>query len=412
MTRKLLWAAVLTTAACAPRVEDVPVHEVRAQRFVQRVTAEGVLEAVRSTPLSAPPRTQGPAKIAWMVEDGVYVKQGDVIVRFDPMEHERQLLEGEVALSTAESKIKQSRVQTESTLNDVERDRRLAEYELDMAQNFSTKDPDIFSRMEIIEAQIDEELAGLKLEHAEGRGRIQEQLAASEMELFGIERTQAEVRIQQANEALDALEVKAPHDGIVVFLRDWRGNTRQVGDVVFSQQPIAELPALDTMKADIHVLEADAGGLEEGKSATLVVEAAAERSFEATIQHVDRMPKPKVRGVPVQYFSVTLRLDVTDPEIMKPGQRVRATLLLSEIEDAFVLPRQAVFDRGSDKIVYRREGGAFEEVAVQLGPSSLGSVVVLDGVAVGDAVALRDPERSHRTLVPMDETESQAITDR
>ena len=383
-----------------PRVVDVPVMEVTREAFRQRVTADGVLEAVRTTPLSAPPRTRGPAKIAWMAEDGIYAKQGDVIVRFDPMESERELIEGELALSTAESKIEQSATQTRATLNDVERDRHLAQFELDSARSFANKDPEIFSRVEIIEAQIDEELAGLKLDHAEGRAEIQEAISAFDLEMFGIERSQAEIKIERANRALDALEVRAPHDGIVIFVRDWRGNIKQVGDVVYSQQAIAELPALDIMKADIHVLEADAGGLAEGRSATLTVEAAPDRIFEATISHVDRMPKPKVRGVPVQYFSVTLALTKTDPVIMKPGQRVRATLLLAEREDALVVPRQAVFDDGGRKLVYRRRGSSFEEVEVALGPSSLGRVVVEEGLTSGDVIALRDPARSHRSLVP------------
>ena len=382
--------------------ETVPLLEVRMEPFQQRITAEGVLEAVRSTPLSSPPRTEGPAKIAWMVEDGIVVEQGDIIVRFDPTERERELLEGEVALSTVESKILHSQAQTEASLHDVERDRQLAQFELDMARNFSSKDPEIFSRMEIIEAQIDEELAGLKLEYAEGSEQIQESLSASEMKLFNIERTQAEVKIRQANDALNALEVRAPHDGIVIFVRDWRGNIKQVGDTVYLRQAIAELPALDIMKADIYVLEADAGGLQEGRPAELTVEAAPERSFSATIRYVDRMPKPKVRGVPVQYFSVTLGLEETDPEIMKPGQRVRATLVLVESDAAIVVPRQAVFEREGKKIVYRvvyRQGGSgFEEVEVRLGPSSLGRVVLEDGISEGDAIALRDPARSHRAL--------------
>ena len=392
-------AAAIAFVAFDSTEEAVPLIEVRNEPFQQRVTAEGVLEAVRSTPMSAPPRTRGSATIAWMVEDGIFVGQGDVIVRFDPMEQERELVEGEVALSTARSKLRQSQAQSDATLIDVERDRQLAEFELDTARNFSTKDPEIFSRVEIIEAQIDEELADLKLEHAEGRGKIQERLSATEMELFNIERDQAEVKIQQANEALNALEVRAPHDGIVIFVRDWRGNIKQVGDTVYSRQPIAELPALDVMKAEIYVLEADAGGLEEGRPAELVVEAAPERTFSAIIRYVDRMPKPRVRYVPVQYFSVTLALESTDHEIMKPGQRVRATLILAERDDAIVVPRQAVFEKEGRKLVYRRDGSGFEEVEVRLGPSSLGRVVLEDGIAEGDMIALRDPARSHRTLV-------------
>ncbi|MGI9430776.1 MAG: efflux RND transporter periplasmic adaptor subunit [Myxococcota bacterium] len=400
---------LLATALRSTGTADAPTHEVRRESFRQEVTAEGVLEAVRTTPLSAPPRTRGPAKIAWMAEDGVFVGQGDVVVRFDPMERERELFEGEVALVAAESRIRQTEARSENTLVDVERDRALAEVELSAARSFSSKDPEIFSRVEIIEAQIDEDLASLKLEHAEGRGAIQESLSAFELEMFEIERGQAEVKIAQANQALNALEVRAPHDGIVIFVRDWRGNTRQVGDTVYSGQAIAELPALDVMKADIHVLEADAGGLSEGRPATLTVEAAPGRSFEATIRHVDRMPKPKVRDVPVQYFSVTLGLTETEPGIMKPGQRVRATLNLIERDDVLVVPRQAVFERSGRKTVFRAGASGFEEVEVRLGPASLGRVVIEDGLSAGDRVALRNPEESYRALVPASSSDSTEV---
>ena len=96
----------------------------------------------------------------------------------------------------------------------------------------------------------------------------------------------------------------------------------------------------------------------------------------------------------MQYFSVTLGLEETDPEIMKPGQRVRATLVLVELDAAIVVPRQAVFEKEGKKFIYRvvyRQGGSgFEEVEVRLGPSSLGRVVLQDGISEGDAIALRD----------------------
>ena len=386
----------------------IPVIKVRSGPFQQRITAEGVLEAVRSTPMTAPPRKRGRATIAWMIDDGIFVNQGGVIVRFDPMEQERDLVEGEVELFTAQSKLQKSKDQGEANLVDVERDRRLAEFELDMARNFSTKDPDIFSRIEIIEAQIDEELTGFKLEHAEGREKIQERLAATEMDLFNIDRDQAEVKIREANEALNALEVRAPHDGIVIFVRDWRGNIKQVGDTVYSRQPIAELPALDIMKAEIFVLEADAGGLKEGLQAELVVEASSERTFSAVVRYVDRMPKPRIRNVPVQYFAVTLALKRTDHEIMKPGQRVRATLNLMELDDAIVVPRNAVFEKKDRTLVYRQDGLGFEEVEVRLGPSSLGRVVLEDGVADGDMIALRDPSLSDPKLLSVETDDKDA----
>ena len=79
---------------------------------------------------------------------------------------------------------------------------------------------------------------------------------------------------------------------------------------------------------------------------------------------------------------------------MKPGQRVRAALVLVELDAAIIVPRQAVFEKEGKKFIYRvvyRQGGSgFEEVEVRLGPSSLGRVVLQDSISEGDAIALRD----------------------
>ena len=60
----------------------------------------------------------------------------------------------------------------------------------------------------------------------------------------------------------------------------------------------------------------------------------------------------------MKYFGVTIALDATDTTIMKPGQRVRATLVLDQ-EDAIVVPRQAVFEKDGKPIVYKQSDTGF-----------------------------------------------------
>jgi len=148
------------------------------------------------------------------------------------------------------------------------------------------------------------------------------------------------------------------------------------------------------MQAEVYVLEADAGGLKPGRPATLTVESAFGVSYPARISRVDALAKPRVPGSPVQYFAVVLALDKTDPRVMKPGQRVQAVLRLDEKKGALLAPRQAVFDREGRTVVFRRKaGGGFDPVAVKLGPSTMGRVVVESGIKKGDVLAMRDPTR-------------------
>ncbi|MFQ5789552.1 MAG: efflux RND transporter periplasmic adaptor subunit [Acidobacteriota bacterium] len=392
-------AGWLTIARFAAE-DDVPVFKVRREAFVHEVTAEGVLKAAQSTPLTAPATRRGPMRIAWMIEDGSPVQAGDVVVRFDPTDMEKKLLDGKVELATAESKIKQKRTESDAAVKNLTRDADLARQELDMAGEFQSKDPEIFSRADIIESEIDEKLAARRVEHAERSRTTRQTLSKAEIDLLAIERRKAELKIQQARQGLTALEIRAPHDGIVVFRRDWLGNIRQVGDVVMRAQPLAEIPALDEMEAEVHVLEADAGGLSVGRPAVVVLEADQGASYNAEIKHVESLPKPRVRGVPVQYFAVTLKLERTEPAMMRPGQRVRATLMLDKRPQALVVPRQAVFENENKKIVYRRRKGRFEPVEVTLGPSSIGRIVVEEGLDEDDVIALRDPTMPGRVPTP------------
>jgi multidrug efflux pump subunit AcrA (membrane-fusion protein) len=79
---------------------------------------------------------------------------------------------------------------------------------------------------------------------------------------------------------------------------------------------------------------------------------------------------------------------------MKPGQRVKARIVLDELDGVLTVPRGALAEKDGKRVVYRLEGGRFRPVEVVVGCSSLARVVVTQGLAAGDRVALRDPTRA------------------
>jgi HlyD family secretion protein len=373
--------------------DDVPVTKIEPQDFVRRVPAQGNLQAVRATPIAAPMGVPGPFRIGWVAPDGSRVKQGDVIIRFDPSAAEKRLIDAEDDLRETRLKLEKGEIEGLAEVRRLERDAAMARVELENASRFQKKDEVIFSRHDIIESEIDQDLAQKRESHAKATQHTRRRLSGTETALLQIQIRQADAKIQQARQALQALSVIAPHDGVVILKRNWRGETTRVGDNVWNGQPLAEIPDLSTMKAEVYVLEADAGGLKAGRPATLAVESAPGVTYSARIARVDALAKPRIPGSPVQYFAVTLELPRTDPRVMKPGQRVQATLILEERKGALLAPRQAVFDREGRSLVYRRAKRGFEPVEVKLGPSTMGRVVVASGLRAGDVLALRDPTR-------------------
>ena len=382
------WRRLSRVAAAPP----VPTMVVAQERFVRKVTAEGALRAVKATPLAVPMSDGGfgMVKLAWLAEDGSMVKAGDVVVRFDQTDPERALRDGNADLTMAEARLAEEQIKSGAAVAGRDATATLAEEELTRTKQFQQKDQAIFSRNQIIESEIDARLAGAKQAHAAEMKGIERSLTASKVGLIGVERKKAELTIAHAKSALERMEIRAPHDGILVLRRGWRGTVPRVGDQMWPAQSVAEIPLLDAMEAEVFVLEVDASGLELGQPAAVTIEARPGQVWKGKIRLVDKLAKPRIGNSPVQYFAVVIELEKTDVTVMKPGQRVQAVLTLAD-EDALVVPRQAVINKGEENVVYRKGPKGFEPVPVVLGPATSGRVVVKEGLTAGDRIALRDP---------------------
>ena len=87
--------------------------------------------------------------------------------------------------------------QEESSLVNLERDADMAERQLEYSQTFQSKDPEIFSRQEIIESEIDSTLATRRRDNANRTHEIREELGAVELDLLDLQRNRAEIDIEE-----------------------------------------------------------------------------------------------------------------------------------------------------------------------------------------------------------------------
>jgi multidrug efflux pump subunit AcrA (membrane-fusion protein) len=386
-----LLAVVLAMAACSDQ-DAVPTLQVEPQPFQQRVTAEGFLKPARATAVSVPVEVRRSVRLAWLAPEGSLVKDGDVVARFDPIEMEERLQETRNDLEVITLETRQTEVEGAAKLDRLATDLTIADLELGHARRFQKVSDLIYSRHDIISEEIDEQLASDRREHAAASGTTTQELNQTDLDLLAIRRRQTQLTIDEIERGLSALTVTAPHPGLFTLARHWSGPV-QVGAEMWQGQDLGKIPDLSVMEAEVFVLEADAGGLAVGKPAQLVVEAHPDVVYDARIRLVDTIAKPRFRGSPVHYFGVTLELETeATGNVLKPGQRVRATLMLEDLEEALVVPRQAVFqDQDGGNHVYLRNGSGFITRQVEIGAGSVGLVMVTEGLAAGDVIALRRP---------------------
>jgi multidrug efflux pump subunit AcrA (membrane-fusion protein) len=365
--------------------------EVQPDKFVREVAATGTLRAVRATPIVAPPQSGRQQKIAFLARDGTVLKEGDLVVEFDPYEAQREAADGQADLAAAAAKIEKSKAEAGKNASSLKLDRDVATDGLGRAREFQLTDEGLFSRNEIIESRLDKDLFTKKVDVAGRKLTTSGQLSAADRELGEIEAGKARFKVETAEKSLRSLRILAPHDGLLILEKNWRGETAFVGDSVWPGQKLAEIPDLSKLEARVFVLETDAAGLEAGLSARLVIEGRPGAEFTGTVSRVDALAKPRDQMSPVKYFETTIALEQTDASFMKPGQRVRAVIRLEEADGVVAVPRGALFDKDGKRVVYRWEHGGFAPVEVTVSRNSVSRVVVDQGLRAGDRIALRDP---------------------
>jgi multidrug efflux pump subunit AcrA (membrane-fusion protein) len=376
--------------------------------FVREVVAEGVLKAVRATPILAPMEQSRAQKIAYVAKDGAAVKAGEVVVRFDPLEAEREAKDGRDDLRSAQGKIERARAEDGKTRNGLSLEQKLAQQELDRARTFELKDAELYSRHQIVESTLDRTLQESKATSADQRFEVSGKLGAAGVALGAIEADKAALRLQQAEKSLRGLTVAAPHDGFFVLQRGWMGETAHVGATLWPGQKVADIPDLSELEARVHALEADAAGLRPGLLCRVLIEGRPGEVHAAKVAAVQPVARPRDRGSPVKFFETTVSLDHTDASFMKPGQRVLAHIALEEIKEVLAVPRGALFEKDGQRILYVRRGGRFVPVEVQVGPNSVSKVVITAGLSPGEEVALRDPSEGGARALARREGQAEA----
>jgi multidrug resistance efflux pump len=381
--------------------EDVASVEVRPGRFVREVAATGIFKAVRATPIIVPTEVQREQKIAFIAADGVVLRTGDPVVIFDPYEADKEAADGRADLAAARAKMDKATAEGTRNERGLVLDRDVAKDGLDRAQTFQLADESLFSRHAIIESRLDKDLYQARTDVAGRKLETSGRLSAAEKALGQIEAGKAQFKVENAEKSLRALRVVAPHDGLLVLERNWRGETTFVGDSVWPGQKIAEIPDLARLEAKVFVLEVDAAGLKSGLSARVAIEGRPGSDYAATVARVEALAKTRERQSPVKYFEATLSLERTDPAVMKPGQRVRAVIRLEEQEGVLAIPRGALFEKDGKRVVYRREGGRFVPAEVTVSAHGMARVVIATGLRSGDRIALRDPaEKAGQVFAP------------
>jgi HlyD family secretion protein len=200
--------------------------------------------------------------------------------------------------------------------------------------------------------------------------------------------------LKEAEEQLEAMTVKAPGPGIVIYQSErWSEEELKVGSSVYNDQPFLQLPDLSEMQVVVGVHEADINKLKPGLAVSVTVDSAKGRTLQGKIVRVATVAAERDWRSDIRKFEVVVDLEKTDLPL-KPGLTAKVEILVGAREGVLTLPLQAVFVKEGQYYAFVEKGARPERREVALGESSETTVEVVKGIAEGDRVLLFNPEAS------------------
>jgi RND family efflux transporter MFP subunit len=159
--------------------------------------------------------------------------------------------------------------------------------------------------------------------------------------------------------------------------------TRNVteGQYVNAGEALFDVIDLGTVWVKADVFQADIGRIRPGLRAQITSDALPGTTLRGTVDFIELQSDLESRTTPV-------RVQVANPGMrLRPGMFVRASFQLSAGRNVLTIPRSAVIDTGSSRIVYLAlPDGVFEQRNIDVGTATDTHYAVLKGLSEGDRV--------------------------
>jgi membrane fusion protein, copper/silver efflux system len=193
------------------------------------------------------------------------------------------------------------------------------------------------------------------------------------LELWGV----SEKQIDAAGAGTSGLHVTiyAPVGGSVVERKVTRGQYVNAGDPLFT---VADLSTV-WVKADVY--EFQVTQIRSGQIVEITSEALPDKVLRGRVDFIEPEANPQTRTIPVH-------VHVPNPVMrLRPGMFVRAKFVSPSERETLVVPRSAVLDTGTRKLVYiAKSDGVFQAREIQAGIPSEELYPVLAGLKAGEQV--------------------------
>jgi HlyD family secretion protein len=376
----------------------LPMAPARKGDFSVIIRCRGELKARRSVQIVAPVNVPS-LRIVWLATSGGAVKEGDLVVRFDPSSTQQKQQENEAALKQAQATLDQALADARITAEQDQRDLASAKYDVERARLEASK-AEIVSKLQGEESRIDLGLAEQKLKVQEATVELHKASGQSKIASLTRLRDKAQAEVDVTKDRLARMEVKAPLSGIVTYMM----NTSQgwvnakpfaVGDQVWPGGILAEIPDLGSLEMEGKVEETDRGRIAIGEEVKVRIDSLPELTIPAVLDSISPLTEQSFEDwPPTRSFRAYAKMAKPDARL-RPSMNGNIDVVVNRIPHAISVPSKAIFTRNGQPVVYVARNGTYQPTVIQVLARNPDEVAIR-GIDDGAMVATVEPKPEAR----------------
>ena len=202
------------------------------------------------------------------------------------------------------------------------------------------------------------------------------------------------VQLREDERELALTEIKAPAPGMVVHREEYRSGQKRkprIGDILVKNQPLLDLPDLNSMLVKTKVREVDLFKVAVGKKAIIRVDAYPHLTFSGLVSSIGVLALSDLaRASEEKYFEVRIALNEGDHRL-RPGMTTRAIIHADQVVNGLTIPLHAVFEEEKKNFCYVSKAGRYEKRLIEVGISNEQWAQIVSGLKEEEAVCLINP---------------------
>jgi hypothetical protein len=369
--------------------------EVKQGDFEINVVTTGEIRAKVQTDIEAPGAEMQSAglwngtKIQDLIAEGSVVKEGDFVASLDKTPLMTKLSEVSLEFDKKNSELKQARLDTSITLRDA-RDELLnlksakEESKLELEQS-------AFEAPAVIrQKQLALEKAERNYQQKVDNYKTKVEQSATKVAIIYADMQKAQNSLNRVNSLMDKMEITAPKDGMVIYVKNWNGKKKGVGSSVNPwESAVATLPDLREMQVITYINEVDIRKIKVGQAVSIKLDADQQKKLKGVVVQVANIGEQRPNQ-DSKVFEVVIDILTKDPEL-RPSMTTSNVIHIEEYKNVLSVPLEAVNTEKKRSYVWVKNGAGHKKQEVKVGAVNDVNALIYSGLEKENTVYLTAP---------------------